>query len=468
MDCRNQPHGLHVHRGESVSHTVVDPRQLASDARMPTIICRRQAATSEASPSAVREPLNTLFKRPLFPEVRSTQCRKPGPGRRIRAWGLRSPYQQSSLEVRERPGSVRLISYVSMPAAWCRFRVCLLHAAAPVVCCILRVVLRTGCRVPCFAHAAACPLPAARRARKSVVPHVLACIIVCCLLHVVCCMRCLVLPSSARCLPHAACCLVALLPCCLVACCQWSFPKFLLHAARCPLHAACCMLHVALHDGVVRCMLLEVWRMLPVARCMFAVRCILPAACRMLSGSWLSVARCASLVAFSPVACCVSSVTFSPMQVACCQLSVAQFPVVVCGTLSVGSCLRALSLLHVLRSPLHVVCCLLPVPVSPCRMVCAVCRLVPRRISSVACYALRVVCCTLHTAPSVLRVVSCPVVHVVCRMPPVACCRVTQRRHTRSASRRRSQLSASVAGEARCSADRGARACVRACMPACG
>jgi hypothetical protein len=34
---RNQPHGLHVHRGEPVSNTVVDPRQLASDARMPTI-----------------------------------------------------------------------------------------------------------------------------------------------------------------------------------------------------------------------------------------------------------------------------------------------------------------------------------------------------------------------------------------------------------------------------------------------
>jgi hypothetical protein len=34
---RNQPHGLHVHRGEFVSHTVVDPRQLASDARMPTL-----------------------------------------------------------------------------------------------------------------------------------------------------------------------------------------------------------------------------------------------------------------------------------------------------------------------------------------------------------------------------------------------------------------------------------------------
>ncbi len=33
----NQPHGLHVHRGESVSHTLVDPRQLASDARMPAI-----------------------------------------------------------------------------------------------------------------------------------------------------------------------------------------------------------------------------------------------------------------------------------------------------------------------------------------------------------------------------------------------------------------------------------------------
>ena len=77
----------------------------------------------------------------------------------------------------------------------------------------------------------------------------------------------------------------------------------------------------------------------------------------------------------------------------------------------------------------------------------------------------------VHDARPLLHAVAWPLpvpfFHVACRMPPVARCRVTQRRHTRSASRRRSQLSASVAGEPRCSADRGVRACARACVRAC-
>jgi hypothetical protein len=209
-------------------------------------------------------------------------------------------------------------------------------------------------------------------------------------------------------------------------------------------------------------MLLEVWRMLPVARCMFAVRCILPAACRMLSGSCLLHAACRWL-----------HFPRRMLRVVChifpdagCMLSIVRC------TISSGHLRHAVRWIvstcpfFVACRTFSVACGLLPIarPSVPCRMVCAVCRLVPRRISSVACYALRVVCCTLHTALSVLPVVSCPVLHVVCRMPPVARCRVTQRRHTRSASRRRSKFSASVAGEARCSADRGARACVSACV----
>jgi hypothetical protein len=146
-------------------------------------------------------------------------------------------------------------------------------------------------------------------------------------------------------------------------------------------------------------------------------------------------------------------------------------------------------LLHVFRwssaarCPLHRVCCtfcvacrtfsdargLLPVsrPRVPRRMVCAVCRLAHVRLSS-RCTLLRcessVACCRRHVPLS--HVVSCPLpvpsYSVVCRMPPVARCRVTQRRHTRSASRRRSQFRAQW--PARPAADRGARACVRACV----
>ena len=94
------------------------------------------------------------------------------------------------------------------------------------------------------------------------------------------------MPSSARCLLHAACCV---LPRCLVACCQWSFPKFLLHAARCPLHAACCMLRCTtvlsaaccLKSGAC-CLLHAVCYVLHAVHCMAHVACrfLLHAACR--------------------------------------------------------------------------------------------------------------------------------------------------------------------------------------------
>jgi hypothetical protein len=406
-------HGLHVHRGESVSHTLVDPRQLASDARMPTIY------VSVGLLHVRRRHLGGLRVLPGRDQPRPQKARR-------------------SLEVRA-SGFVRLISYVSMPAAWCRFRVCLLHAAAPVVCCILCVasaVLRTGCRVQCIAHAAGCALPAARRTRNAAVLCVSCCIshvlaspcmssAVCCTLSVACVVWFCRLLRGVCCMPRVA--------CCLVACCQWSFPKFLLHAARCPLHAACCMLRCT--TVLSAAMLLEVWRMLPVARGMFAGRCIVPAACRMLSGSCPLEAACRWLHFPRRMLHVVRHI----FRDAGCMLSI------VCCTISSGRLRHAVRWIvstcpfFVAYRTFSVACGLLPVarPSVPCRMVCAVCRLVPRRISSVACYALRVVCCMLHTALSVLPVVSCPVLHVVCRMLPVACCRVAQRRHTRSASRRR-------------------------------
>jgi hypothetical protein len=186
-----------------------------------------------------------------------------------------------------------------------------------------------------------------------------------------------------------------------------------LPVARCPLQVACCSLHIA------RCMAHVVW---------------------MLS-----------------VACCVSSVAFSPLHVACHLFSVAQFPVVSC-TLSL-SC----RLLHVLRCMVSVFGCPPQCPLSHAVVSCQF--PVPSRISSVACAALRVVGCMLHNAVTFpvawcLLSVARPILHVVRRMPCVACCRVTQRRGARSASRRRSKLRASVAGETR--ADGGVRACMRA------
>ena len=162
----------------------------------------------------------------------------------------------------------------------------------------------------------------------------------------------------------------------------------------------------------------------------------------------------------------MSSVAFFVMHVACSQLSVARFPVVIGGTLSVGSCLlhglRCMS--HVLRCPWSVAC--IPPPCPTSHGVCCL-SAGPRRLSS-RCTLLRcessVACCRRHVPLS--HVVSCPLpvpsYSVVCRMPPVARCRVTQRRHTRSASRRRSQFRAQW--PARPAADRGARACVRACV----
>ena len=245
----------------------------------------------------------------------------------------------------------------------------MLPAAAQLVwrCCILCTasvcaVLRTGCLTQCFAHAAGCMPSAARRIRNTEVLRVACCIshllASACTLSAVCCM----LPV-ARCLLQAACCLVVS---CLVAClllgarCLLSFSRrlhktgVLLHAARCPFPGACCLL---------RCMSL-----LLAACCLKSgACCLLRGACRLLFAAYcpLHAACCLDGVCYTlcvvkcifPVACCMSSVAFSVMHVACCQLSVAHFPVVPC-TLPLACRLR-----HCCQSDR--VCCALSVVCFP-------------------------------------------------------------------------------------------------------
>jgi hypothetical protein len=314
-----------------------------------------------------------------------------------------------------------------MPAARCRFCVCLLHAAARVVwSCVASCVASVPCCALVVENNAShmllvrCPLPAAHEMRQCRVfpccsSHVLAssCIssAVCCTLPVACVAWVCRLLRGVCCMPH-----VALLPCCLVACCQWSFPKFhvvccmcTLHAARCPLHAACCML---------RCMTL-----LSAACCWKSgACCLLRVACRLLFAAYypLHAACCLDVVCCThcvvkcifPVACCMSSVALSLMHVACRQLSVAHFPVVVCGIAArwiVSACP-----FFVACRTFCVACCLLPARVS--RGVRCLSP-VPRRISSR---------CTLHDARSLSHVVSCPLpvpsctLSVACRLLRVA------------------------------------------------
>ena len=189
----------------------------------------------------------------------------------------------------------------------------------------------------------------------------------------------------------------------------------------------------------------------------------------------------------------MSSVAFSPLHVACCQLSVAHLPVVVCGIADrwiVSACTFSVA-----RRTFSVACGLrsaVACPSVPCRMVCAVCRLVPRRIPSR---------CTLHDARSLSHGVRCLLPgprrvssrcmccvarrrsHVACCTPPAASCRLAVacpilacrlphavRRPLQSGaapSHTQRIAAASLAGEPRCSADRGVRARVRACVRAC-
>jgi hypothetical protein len=291
--------------------------------------------------------------------------------------GRRSEPDATSRCASVRPPFVSsLVPCIALPAACCRFRVCLLRAAAPVVCCIMCFLLHLAC--------------------ARVLVHA-----VCCLMHVVCCMRRLLV--AVFCAVSAAC---RMFPCSLLPCCPLSvarrlfallpivnrlFQNSTLPVACCMLPVACCMLHVSLHVVAVRCMLLEVWRMSPV--------CAVHVAC-----CSLHVVRCMPHVVWKlSVARCVSSVAFSPLHIACrvlhfprcsCMLSIVccTFPVVVCG-IAVRWIVSTCPFFVACRT-FSVACGLLLVarPGVPCHMVCAACLLshvASRHVACVSCAASR-------------------------------------------------------------------------------
>ena len=367
-------------------------------------MCRRRAATSEASPSAI-EPLNTLILKAL------------------------SPFR-AVIPKHAQPRGARASGFLSSRALHCLLRVVgsacvcwMLRPRSYVASCVWRLcrvahwLSSTMLRACCWMSAARCS-PHTKcgdavcfrlhLANARVLLHV-----VCCLMHVVCCMCCLVLPSSARCLLHAACYLVS---CCLLARCQWSFTNSTLCVACCTLAVACCML---------RC------TSLLSAACCWKSRacCLLRSACRLLSAAYcplhaaccLDVVCCILQVVCRIFPCCMSSVTFSPMHVACRRWSVAHFPVLACG-IAARWIVSACPFFVACRS-FYVAWCLFSVarPSAPCRMVCAVRRL--PHLASPQCPLLHAVCavCRLsrvasrHVACAALRVVGCTL-HVPCRM----------------------------------------------------
>ena len=216
---------------------------------------------------------------------------------------------------------------------------------------------------------------------------------VCCTVSVAC-VAC-GLQFSARCLPSDVFCLVL---CCLVVCCPLHAVCCLFHVVCGLLHAACCMLPCALHVVVVRCMLLQVWRMLHVARFgLHVICCSLHIARCMPHVVWkLSVGSCVSLVAFSPshVACRLSHFPRCRLHVVNCLLHIFQWSS--SALLSVGSCLRAPSLLHVARGLLPAACLSSPVAWRALPVACPMSHLVTvhvrRCASSVACCMTHVPC----------------------------------------------------------------------------
>jgi hypothetical protein len=195
------------------------------------------------------------------------------------------------------------------------------------------------------------------------------------------------------------------------ACCMKFAARFPLPAARCL--DACCPLHavVGAFFHVVACRPLRV-----ACRLLFA---ILPVAWRMLSR------------------CCLLQAACGPLHIPHRMLQVVYFLLH-----NVQWCLARCRLLVVCGIPVSWIGfaarCLWSVfgCLPQCPMVCAVRRLVPRRISSRTCSALRVACCMLHVARPESHVVSCPL-RVPSRMPSIACCTVdSQRRRARSASLR--------------------------------
>jgi hypothetical protein len=171
------------------------------------------------------------------------------------------------------------------------------------------------------------------------------------------------------------------------------------------------------------------------------VRCILPAACRMLSGCCLLLLHVVCRV----FPCCISSVALSLMHVACCQLSVAHFPVVVCGIAGrwiVSAC------------PFFVACRTFSVA---CPMSHLVTLHVVRCESSDVCCMTHVLCCMLSLGRCMA--------HRACRLPHAVCCPLQSGTVPSDTQRN----AAALATERLC-CRRGplqTEVCVRACVCAC-
>jgi hypothetical protein len=240
--------------------------------------------------------------------------------------------------------------------------------------CGVCAVLRAVCRGQCFAHAAACALPAARRTGNEAVPCVS-------LLHLAC----------YRVLLHIVCCLLHVVRCTL------SVVFSTLPVVCCVLHAACSTLHAALRVAC-RCCSLRI------ARCMAHVVWMLSVA-RVSSGGQVHFPRCMlHVVCYTfPDACCMSSFvccTFSSGRLRhCCPLDRVCVPFLCCMS-------------HVLRCMWSDFCC--PHPRVPCSMVCAVCR--PTRVAS-----RRVARCMTHALCRMLSLVRC-LSRLACRLLHVVCC----------------------------------------------
>ena len=265
-----------------------------------------------------------------------------------------------------------LSSHLSSRALHCLLRVvgfvcvcCMLRHRSYVASCVRRLcrvahwLSRPMLRACCWLCAARCSPHTKCGGAVCFLWH-LACArvllhVVCCLLHGICWMRCLLV--AVFCAVSAVC---RMLPCRLLPCCLLSVARCLLSFPRCLWSVACCILHAALRVAC-RCYSLRIARMHR-ACCLAVVCCMRRVVCCMF-----------------PVACCL--VCIFQWSLARCLLRAVR------GTLSVGPCL------------LHVVCCLLHVACG---------------LLSIACRTLHVVCCLLSAAcPSV------PLSHGVRCLSPV-------------------------------------------------
>ena len=153
------------------------------------------------------------------------------------------------------------------------------------------------------------------------------------------------------------------------------------------------------------------------------------------------------------------------LHVVCCLLHIFQWSSA--ALLSVGSCLHALSLLHVARSPLRVVrfSCGLP----KCPMSHGVRCLSPGPTSHLICCMLCVASRLLHVAYRPLRVACCLLSRLACCMSHAACCLL----QSGAAPAHTQRIAAALAIE-RLGGRRGPLQCrprcarVHACVHACG